>query len=251
MGSSASIAWPNTVLNTIVAESLDYVATELEKGRRRQAHARPGCSRRVIAVLKQLIKQHKRVHLRRRQLLRGVARRGGAPRAAEPEGLGGGVPTCCGPGRTSDLFRKYGVLNKAEYESRIHIAVEKYVKQLAHRGGDDGLDGQGARSCRRRSSISGAWRRRSPRPRRPGWMPGDSAQALKEFVGLVTQFRRHGPRRSSGSRPTTRPTRCGTPPDHPGAQAGDGRAAGDGRRAGEPGRGRICGRCRRIGICCS
>ena len=31
VGSSASIAWPNTVLNTIVAESLDYVATELEK----------------------------------------------------------------------------------------------------------------------------------------------------------------------------------------------------------------------------
>ncbi len=31
VGSSASIAWPNTVLNTIVAESLDYVAGELEK----------------------------------------------------------------------------------------------------------------------------------------------------------------------------------------------------------------------------
>ncbi|HEX6668467.1 MAG TPA: glutamine synthetase III, partial [Gemmatimonadales bacterium] len=31
VGSSASIAWPNTVLNTIVAESLDYMATELEK----------------------------------------------------------------------------------------------------------------------------------------------------------------------------------------------------------------------------
>ena len=30
-----------------------------------------------------------------------------------------------------DLFKKYGVLNKAEYDSRIHIAIEKYVKQLA------------------------------------------------------------------------------------------------------------------------
>ena len=29
-----------------------------------------------------------------------------------------------------DLFRKYGVLNKAEVDSRTHVAVEKYVKQL-------------------------------------------------------------------------------------------------------------------------
>ena len=35
-------------------------------------------------------------HLRRRQLLRGVARRGGAARAAEPEGLGRGVPGAAG-----------------------------------------------------------------------------------------------------------------------------------------------------------
>src|SRR4029453_7360764 len=60
VGSSASIAWPNTVLNTIVAESLDYVASELE----RAVGARPSPARLqlgVITVLKKLIKQHKRV----------------------------------------------------------------------------------------------------------------------------------------------------------------------------------------------
>ena len=31
VGSSANIAGPNTILNTIVAESLDYIATNLEK----------------------------------------------------------------------------------------------------------------------------------------------------------------------------------------------------------------------------
>src|SRR6185437_7697366 len=31
VGSSQSIAWPNTVLNTIVADSLDHMATEIEK----------------------------------------------------------------------------------------------------------------------------------------------------------------------------------------------------------------------------
>ena len=30
-----------------------------------------------------------------------------------------------------ELFRKYGVLSKVELESRAHIAVEKFVKQLA------------------------------------------------------------------------------------------------------------------------
>jgi len=33
--------------------------------------------------------------------------------------------------KTTDLFRKYGVLNKAEVDSRAHITVEKYVKQKA------------------------------------------------------------------------------------------------------------------------
>ena len=60
VGSSASIAWPNTVLNTIVAESLDHVATELERPSApspRRRGSRPEC----IAVLKKIIKQHKRV----------------------------------------------------------------------------------------------------------------------------------------------------------------------------------------------
>src|SRR5438094_916354 len=35
-----------------------------------------------------------------------------------------------GAKKNSDLFRKYGVLNRSEYDSRIHIAIEKYVKQL-------------------------------------------------------------------------------------------------------------------------
>src|SRR5690606_22085566 len=32
--------------------------------------------------------------------------------------------------KTVDLFKKYGVLSKAEVESRFHITVEKWVKQL-------------------------------------------------------------------------------------------------------------------------
>ena len=32
--------------------------------------------------------------------------------------------------KTVDLFKAYGVLNKAEVDSRFHISVEKYVKQM-------------------------------------------------------------------------------------------------------------------------
>ncbi len=88
-----------------------------------------------------------------------------------------------------DLFKKYGVLGKAEYESRIHIAIEKYVKQLAHRGRDHGVHGPGPDPARPRWSTSGAWRRRWPPPRRPGSKPGETAGALRDFIELVDQFR--------------------------------------------------------------
>ena len=46
VGSSASIAWPNTVLNTIVAESLDYIRDASWRSRRGPTRRRPSCRRR-------------------------------------------------------------------------------------------------------------------------------------------------------------------------------------------------------------
>ncbi|MDX2115376.1 MAG: glutamine synthetase III, partial [Planctomycetota bacterium] len=60
VGSSQSSAWPNTVLNTIVAESLDVVATRLEKA----VGANVTEAKLLVAVksvLKDVIKEHKRV----------------------------------------------------------------------------------------------------------------------------------------------------------------------------------------------
>jgi glutamine synthetase len=60
VGSSAAVAWPNTVINAIVAESLDYIATELEatvNKKQRPEKIEIACRR----VLKAIIKQHKRV----------------------------------------------------------------------------------------------------------------------------------------------------------------------------------------------
>ena len=128
VGSSASIAWPATVLNTIVAESLDEIATELE----RAAGNRPSEAKQeeaVLAVLKKILKQHKRV----------IFDGDGYSEAWHKEAVKRGLPVLqdsaaafpvLASKKTATLFKKYEVLSPVEVESRMHIAVEKYVKQL-------------------------------------------------------------------------------------------------------------------------
>src|SRR5256886_14959567 len=57
VGSSQNIAGPNTVLNTIVAESLDYIASKLEADTR----AGKPLNSAIQALLPAIIKEHKRI----------------------------------------------------------------------------------------------------------------------------------------------------------------------------------------------
>ena len=128
VGSSASIAWPNTVLNTIVAESLDYMATELEK-----ATGRNGSPAKLVAasltLLQKILKQHKRVTFQGDNYSadwhKEAARRGLPVMQDSVDAF----PILFDK-KNVELFRKYGVLSKVELDSRTHIAVEKFVKQL-------------------------------------------------------------------------------------------------------------------------
>jgi len=128
VGSSASIAWPNTVLNTIVAESLDYVAGELEKAVGKNSTPEKALKA-ALPLLKRLIKEHKRV------IFDGDNYTAAWHKEAEKRGLPmmpdsvSAFPVQ-GAKKTVDIFKKYGVLNKAEVDSRLHITVEKYVKQM-------------------------------------------------------------------------------------------------------------------------
>ncbi len=129
VGSTHSVAWPNTVLNTIVAESLDEIATELE----RSVGASPTPAKlqnAALALLKRLVTPHTRV------LFNGdgygekwhrVAAERGLPNLKDSVSA---FPVLRAK-KTVDLFKKYGVLSKAEVESRHHVAVEKWVKQLS------------------------------------------------------------------------------------------------------------------------
>ena len=82
-----------------------------------------------MSLLKKIVKQHKRVIF------------GGDNYSAEwhEEAEKRGLPhlrdsvdsfASLKAKKNIDLFRKYGVLNKAEFDSRLHIGYEKYVKQL-------------------------------------------------------------------------------------------------------------------------
>ena len=94
------------------------------------ASADPSGQQGVISVLKKLIKQHKRVIFdgdNYSEEWHAEAGRRGLPNLKDSVEAFNVLKAR----KNVDLFRKYGVLGKAEYESRIHIGVEKYIKQLA------------------------------------------------------------------------------------------------------------------------
>jgi glutamine synthetase len=186
VGSSASIAWPNTVLNTIVAESLDYMAGELEKA----VGARPTPARLqagVIAVLKKAIKQHKRIFFdgdNYSEEWHAEAERRGLPNLRDSVEAFQVLKAK----KNLDLFKKYGVLGRSEYESRIHIAIEKYVKQL-------GIEAETMASIARGQILPAALehQRRMAEAvaatKAAGLDAGGTTGALREFIELVDQFR--------------------------------------------------------------
>jgi glutamine synthetase len=128
VGSSQTIAWPNTVLNTIVAESLDHVATELEKVLGKNGSPEK-LEKAVLSVMQKLIRQHKRVIFdgdNYSEEWHAEAAKRGLPILKDSiESL-----PVLKERKNVDLFKKYGVLSKVEVESRFHIAIERYVKQI-------------------------------------------------------------------------------------------------------------------------
>jgi glutamine synthetase len=119
VGSTAPIYWPNTVLNTIVAESIDRIATKLEKG--------GDLNKTLAAVLQEEIKEHKKV------LFNGNGYSADWHAEAAKRGLPNLKTTVDAlkvmPKKEyKELFAKYKVLNEKEYDAREEIMWERYVK---------------------------------------------------------------------------------------------------------------------------
>jgi glutamine synthetase len=186
VGSSQSVAWPNTVLNTIVAESLDQFATELERAvGKSPTPARVQAA--AMKLLKKIVKQHKRV------IFAGdgyslewhaEAERRGLPHLRDSVDAFGALRAR----RNVDLFKKYGVLSKTEFDSRVLIGYEKYVKQLT-------IEAEAMLTIGRTQILPAALQHQArvaaavSTTEAAGVKCNDTLQALGEFVNLISRFR--------------------------------------------------------------
>ncbi len=121
LGSTVSIACPNIMLNTIVAEALDEFANELEKASDFDAA--------LSNLIKKNIKEHKRIVFNGNnysdEWVVEAEKRGLLNLRSTPEAL---------PYYISDknikMFEKFGVLSETEVRSRYEITLDNYSKQI-------------------------------------------------------------------------------------------------------------------------
>jgi glutamine synthetase len=127
VGASQSIAGPLVAMNTIVAESLDFCATNLEKATRGNPDALHAA---VQTLLTEIINEHGAIvfngngyseewheEARRRGLVNHKTAADALPMLGDPE--------------VRDLMEKYAVLSPRELQSRLDIYLEQYCKTVA------------------------------------------------------------------------------------------------------------------------
>jgi glutamine synthetase len=125
VGSRHSLAYPSMVLNTIVAESLDFIATELEhrsgSGDRREA---------IQGLVRQMLAEHQRILFSgdnySAEWVQEAERRGLANLRDTPSALTAFIK----PSSVGTLGR-YGVLNQRETEARYEVLTSKYAHRIA------------------------------------------------------------------------------------------------------------------------
>ena len=129
VGSTQSCAGPNVVLNTIVAEAFDEIATELEK-----AGEKPGDFNSTLQkILQKIVKEHKKVvfngdNYSREWLLEAEKRE--LPNIANvPDAL-----KAITSKKSVELYSKYNVLSKSELYSRLEIFTEEHSKIITIEG---------------------------------------------------------------------------------------------------------------------
>ncbi|MBN1587180.1 MAG: glutamine synthetase III [Candidatus Omnitrophica bacterium] len=119
VGSSASISGPSVILNTIVAEALDEIATRLEKAK--------DINGETTAIVREIYEKHGRVVFNGNNYSEewvAEAKKRGLPNIASAvEAL-----ACMNSKQAVDLFSKYKVLSKEELHSRTEIYLEHYSK---------------------------------------------------------------------------------------------------------------------------
>ena len=118
-GSTFSIAGPNTILNTIVAEELEQFADELEGA--------DDLSRAVFRLIKREYGNHKRIVFNGNNYsdvwVKEAKKRGLLNLVSTPEAI-----PCFKDKKNIDLFKKHNIYSETEIESRCEILLENYCK---------------------------------------------------------------------------------------------------------------------------
>lgn len=119
VGSSASVAGPNIILNTVVAETLDEFATKLEKSKDVNAE--------ITGILRDTLKAHGKI------IFNGNNYSEEWVKEAEKRGLPNVKNTVDAhkaftTQKAKDVFAKYEVLSNEELHSRYEIYIEQYAK---------------------------------------------------------------------------------------------------------------------------
>jgi glutamine synthetase len=125
LGSSMSLALPNTVLNTIVAEAIDELADRLESATRGGESLEEG----VLDVVRAVWRDNQRIVFSGDNYSEDwhaeAERRGLANLRQSPDAL----PWLVEPS-TVEVFSRYDVLSERELESRYEVSVEQYVTTI-------------------------------------------------------------------------------------------------------------------------
>ncbi|CAB4339500.1 unannotated protein [freshwater metagenome] len=125
LGSSMSLGFVNTALNTIVAESIDMMVDEVEAAKKK-GKKRPDA---ILDTIKKTWKAHKRIVFDGDGYAdawqKEAAARGLANLRTTPDALPWIVAKS-----TVQVFEQYNVLNERELEARFEVAVEQYSTKL-------------------------------------------------------------------------------------------------------------------------
>ena len=136
-GSSVCCAGPTMVLNTIVAESVERIAIELEKsgaaGKAKPGEHTAAFHSALQKILQDILKTHKRV------IFNGNGYEAGWIEEAAKRGLPNATNTlqalqALTKKENAALFKKYGVMSERELKSRYEILLEDYATRVRIEG---------------------------------------------------------------------------------------------------------------------
>src|SRR5437870_4842313 len=125
VSSGQSISYPNTALNMAVTESLDYMATELEKATK----GGKSLDAAVADLLQKVIKENKQIIFNGNNYAKEWEKEAGKRGLLNLKNTVDALPQLTSK-EAIGAFEKYKVLNEGEVRARYDIMVEQYVKTV-------------------------------------------------------------------------------------------------------------------------